>query len=191
MRRALCVGIDEYEFGPLNGCVNDAQRMKLVLEANHDAAPNFECRILTAPKGGRKDVITRPILRDYLQRLFKDPADVALFHFSGHGTINNLDGFLVTQDAKKYDEGVGMADVLKLANDSKAREVVILLDCCFSGQLGNPPAIDNMKSSLREGISILTAGRGDQVSVETGGAAFSPRWWWMRWKAVLRTFSVQ
>jgi hypothetical protein len=169
MRRALCVGIDEYEFGPLNGCVNDAQRMKLVLEANHDAAPNFECKILTAPKGGRKDVITRPILRDYLQRLFKDPADVALFHFSGHGTINNLDGFLVTQDAKKYEEGVGMADVLKLANDSKAREVVILLDCCFSGQLGNPPALDNMKSSLREGISILTAGRGDQVSVETGG----------------------
>lgn len=169
MRRALCVGIDEYEFGPLDGCVNDAQRMKLVLETNHDAAPNFECKILTAPKGGRKDAITRPILRDYLQRLFKDPADVALFHFSGHGTINNLDGFLVTQDAKKYDEGVGMADVLKLANDSKAREVVILLDCCFSGQLGNPPALDNMKSSLREGISILTAGRGDQVSVETGG----------------------
>jgi hypothetical protein len=169
MRRALSVGIDEYDFGPLNGCVNDAQRMKAVLEKHHDGSPNFDCKALTAPQGGRKDVITRAILRDYLQRLFKDPADVALFHFSGHGTINNLDGFLVTQDAKKYDEGVGMAEILKLANDSKTKDVVILLDCCFSGQLGNPPAVDNSKAILREGISILTAGRGDQVSVEAGG----------------------
>jgi hypothetical protein len=168
MRRALCIGIDEYAFGPLNGCVNDAQRMNAVLERNQDSSPNFDCKTLIAPHG-QSDAVTRTILREHLQRLFKDPADVALFHFSGHGTINNLDGYLVTQDAKKYDEGVAMGDILRLANDSKAREVVILLDCCFSGQLGNPPAIDNTKSSLREGISILTAGRGDQVSVETGG----------------------
>jgi uncharacterized caspase-like protein len=98
-----------------------------------------------------------------------DPADAALLHFSGHGTINNLDGYLVTQDAKKYDDGVAMSDFLKLANDSKVAEVVLLLDCCFSGNLGNVPAVDNSKSLLREGVSILTAGRGDQPSVETGG----------------------
>ena len=53
--------------------------------------------------------------------------------------------------------------------DARANEVVILLDCCFSGALGNPPAVDNTRSLLREGISILTASRGDQPSVETGG----------------------
>jgi uncharacterized caspase-like protein len=113
--------------------------------------------------------VTRAALREQLQLLFNDPADVALFHFSGHGTINNLDGYLVTQDAVKYDEGVAMSEVLKLANESKAKEVVVLLDCCFSGQLGNPPVVDNTKALLREGISILTAGRGNQPSVETGG----------------------
>ena len=169
MRRALCVGIDEYGFGPLNGCVNDAQRMKAVLEKHHDGSPNFDCRTLLAPQGAGSTLVTRPVLRDHLGRLFRDPADVALFHFSGHGTINNLDGYLVTQDSKRYDEGVAMNDVLKLANDSKAKEVVVLLDCCFSGHLGNPPVIDNTKALLREGISILTAGRGDQVSVEAGG----------------------
>jgi len=143
--------------------------MMVVLEKQQDGSPNFECKTLLAPQGAPHTVVTRAILRDHLQRLFKDPADVALFHFSGHGTINNLDGYLVTQDAKKYDEGIPMSDVLKLANDSRAKEVVILLDCCFSGQLGNPPAIDNTKAILREGISILTAGRGDQVSVEAGG----------------------
>jgi hypothetical protein len=143
--------------------------MKQVLDTQQDGAPNFESKALIAPAGGSNDVVTRPILRDHLQRLFKDPADVALLHFSGHGTINNLDGYLVTQDATQYDEGVPMSDVLKFANESRAREVVILLDCCFSGQLGNLPVIDNTKAVLREGISILTAGRGDQVSVEAGG----------------------
>lgn len=83
MRRALCVGIDEYGFGALNGCVNDAQRMKAVLERQQDGSPNFDCKTLTAPQGGGDDIVTRTILRDNLQRLFKDPTDVALFHFSG------------------------------------------------------------------------------------------------------------
>lgn len=169
MRRALCVGIDEYAFGGLHGCANDAMRVEAVLSKHHDGSPNFDCKTLVAPSGAGSGVVTRAVLRDQLDKLFKDPAEVALFHFSGHGTVNNLDGYLVTQDAKKYDEGVAMSDVLKFANDSRASEVVILLDCCFSGNLGNPPALDNSKALLREGISILTAGRSDQPSVETGG----------------------
>jgi len=169
MRRALCVGIDQYGFEPINGCVNDALRMTAVLEKHQDSSPNFDCRTLVAPRGGSDHTVTCAVLADHIEQLFKDPADVALFHFSGHGTINNLDGYLVTQDAKKYSEGVAMSHVLKLANESKAREVVILLDCCYSGQLGNLPAVDNSKIFLREGISILTAGRGNQVSVEAGG----------------------
>lgn len=169
MRRALCVGIDEYPSGTLRGCVSDAERIATVLAANHDGSPNFDCKTLTAPVGAGANLITRTVLREAIERLFRDQADVALLHFSGHGTVNNLDGYLVTQDARKYDEGVAMNEVLKLANDSKAAEVVIFLDCCFSGTLGNPPAVDNAKALLREGISILTASRGDQPSVETGG----------------------
>lgn len=169
MRRALCVGIDQYEAVSLYGCVSDATRMDAVLRRHQDGSPNFDCRLITAPLGARIDVVTRRILREHLEQLFRVPADIALLHFSGHGTVNNLDGYLVTQDAKQYDEGVPMTEVLKLANDSKAGEVVILLDCCFSGSLGNPPAVDNAKALLREGVSILTASRGDQPSVETGG----------------------
>ncbi len=169
MRRALCVGIDEYHSGPLQGCVSDAERIAAVLETNYDGTPNFDCRTLTAPLGKGLNVVTRTVLRERIESLFRDQADVALLHFSGHGTINNLDGYLVTQDARKYDEGVAMGEVLKRANDSKAAEVVIFLDCCFSGALGNTPTIDNTKALLREGVSILTASRGDQPSVESGG----------------------
>lgn len=167
MRRALCVGIDEYPFGSLSGCVSDANRMAEVLTRDSSGNPNFDCRTLAAPVGSPHDTVTRSSLRAAIDSLFRDPADVALLHFSGHGTANNLDGFLVTQDAKTYDEGVSMADVLKLANASKVGEIVIMLDCCYSGNLGSVPGIDNSRALLREGISILTAGRGDQPSVET------------------------
>ena len=170
MRRALCVGIDQYTFGALRGCVGDADRMFGLLAKHEDGTPNFECKKLVAPDGSANDIVTRAKLKQAVEQLFKDKAEVALLHFSGHGTENNLGGYLVTQDAKSYDEGVAMGDVLKLANDSKADEVVIFLDCCHSGNIGNVPAIDNTKAVLREGVSILTASRGDQVSVETNGA---------------------
>ena len=174
MRRALCIGIDEYSVGNLQGCVNDARRVAEVLATHHDGSPNFDCRTLTAPIGSGVAIGTRVSLRKAIDELFRSKADVALLHFSGHGTVNNLDGYLVTQDAKKYDEGVAMGEVLKWANESKASEVVILLDCCFSGGLGNAPAIDNSKAILREGVSILTASRADQPSVEVeGGGVFT------------------
>ena len=56
--------------------------------------------------------------------------------------MNDLGGYLVTQDATQYDEGVALQEVLKLANDSKVHEVVVLLDSCFSGAMGNVPVID-------------------------------------------------
>jgi uncharacterized caspase-like protein len=169
MRRALCVGIDAYPFGALRGCVSDAERMAVLLAKHEDGTPNFECKLLVAPDPGATDVVSRSKLRQAIDSLFKDKAELALLHFSGHGTENNLDGYLVTQDAARYDEGVAMGDVLKMANDSKADEVVIFLDCCRAGNMGNIPTIDNTKAMLRAGISILTASRGDQASVETAG----------------------
>lgn len=169
MRRALCVGVDSYPFGALHGCVSDAERLVSLLSRHQDGTPNFECKKLVAPDGGATDIVTRPKLKQAVEQLFRDNAEVALLHFSGHGTENNLGGHLVTQDAESYDEGLSMGDVLKMANDSKADEVVVLLDCCHAGRLGQIPALNNDAALLREGVSIITASRGDQPSVEVGG----------------------
>ena len=169
MRRALCVGIDNYEFGPLRGCMSDARCMAEVLSRHEDGSPNFSCNVVVAPDGGSEDDVTSAILRKRIHQLFKYPADVALLHFSGHGTFNDLDGYLVTQDAHEYHEGVAMTEVLKMANASRASEVVIFLDCCHSGQFGQVPVVDNSKAILREGVSVLAASRGDEPSVEVAG----------------------
>lgn len=165
MRRALIVGIDEYSFAPLAGCVTDAETIGEFLARNYDGSPNFDVRLLTAPG----DTVTRAGLRQAIEELFKHEADIALLYFSGHGTENNLGGYLVTPDAAAYDEGVALTDVLTWANGSKVREVLILLDCCHSGALGAIPTIDNEKAHLREGVSILTASRSTQAAMESAG----------------------
>ncbi len=168
MRRALIVGIDDYSDTPLSGCVNDANKIAEMLRKNHDGSQNFECKVMTAP--GEK--VQKATLKKNIQELFAHEADVALLFFAGHGTVNNLGGYLVTQDAAQYDEGVSMQDVLSLANQSPVHEVVIILDCCHSGALGAVPALGNSNdlAHLRQGVSVLTASRDSQPSVEENGS---------------------
>jgi hypothetical protein len=167
MRRALCVGIDGYPFGALQGCVADAIEMSRLLERNDDGSLNFDVRLVTAPQ----DVVTRATLRESITLLFSQPAEVALFYFSGHGSENDLGGYLMTTDAEAYDEGVPMGDVITLANKSSVTEVVIILDCCHSGHLGNIPGPSdaNAKVEIREGVSILTASRSSEPAMESKG----------------------
>jgi hypothetical protein len=121
-----------------------------------------------------KDEVTRDCLRENLQELLTGQSDLAFFYFAGHGTENNLGGYLVTQDASRYDLGVPMTDVLSLANKSGAREVVVVLDCCHSGALGQIPAIDNTTVMLREGLSVLSACRSNESAEEkNGGGVFT------------------
>jgi len=165
MKRALIVGIDKYPGCPLYGCVNDAQKIKGVLSRNYDGTLNFQCEILTAPPTN----ITRPILRQKISELFRHHADVAFLHFSGHGTINSLGGYLVTPDYSEFDVGVPMTEVLVMANKSPVGEIVITLDCCHSGTFGTTPEISNDKIILSEGISVITATRSGQEALEEGG----------------------
>ena len=165
MRRALIVGIDDYPEVPLTGCVNDARKILNVLSRNEDGTPNFDCRMLLAPSGD----VTRHVLRENIKDLFQHEAEVSLFYFSGHGTVNNLGGYLVTQDYETYDEGVPMSEIIILANKARIREVVIILDCCHSGALGEIPTISEDHVLLRQGISVLTASGAMQAASEVGG----------------------
>jgi uncharacterized caspase-like protein len=165
MRRALLVGIDDYPSAPLAGCVNDAEAMERLLRRHDDGGVNFDTQLLTSDQ----ERVTRARLREAIDELFADPAEAALLYFSGHGTENDLGGYLVTSDADLYDEGVSLTDVLALANRAThIKEVAIIVDSCHSGWLGTVPAIDNAHASLREGLSILSASRSSQAALEEG-----------------------
>ncbi len=166
MRKALVVGINDYPNAPLRGCVNDAISIGKVFETHGDGAPNFGIKLLTSPS----ESITRPTLKAEIEALFAGDPDVALLYFSGHGVITSLGGYIVTTDFKRYDEGVSMDDILNLANHSRAKDKIIILDCCHSGALGSPTTSGSNVAQLSEGLSVLTASRDSESALEINGS---------------------
>lgn len=166
MRKALIVGINAYPSSPLSGCVNDATTIATLLETHGDGSPNFSVRLMTCPS----TEITRSVLRGAIELLFSGDSDMALLFFAGHGYIKSTGGYLVTADAEKYDEGVSMDDVLALANTSKAKNKVVMLDCCHSGAMGSPTLGSNTIAQLSEGLSVLTASRDSEGALERNGS---------------------
>lgn len=166
LRKALIVGINNYPTSPLNGCVKDAVEMATVLERDADGSPNFSVRLLTEPA----DTITRGSLRQHIEQLFEGPSDVALFYFSGHGMVNSSGGLIVTPDHSAGDEGISMDQILNWANRSRAREKVIILDCCHSGQFASPALDGGDVARLGDGLTVLTASRASEYAMERGGS---------------------
>lgn len=178
MKKALIVGIDHYNesIGKLTSAVNDAKKMDNILSTHvscqGDQEKNFSCRIIVSTENAKeKDQITRTLLKEAIDDLFKDETvDVALLYFSGHGYENSLGGYLVTQDARQYDEGVSFNDIMVYANNSKIKEIIIILDCCMSGNLGNIPIPNVQRATIKNGISILTSSTKGQESFGVNGA---------------------
>lgn len=161
MRKALVVGINNYPTAPLRGCINDASAFANTIEKNGDGSPNFAVRLET-------DVPTKSSLKTMIKELFEGDSDIALLYFSGHGFFNELGGFIVTPDHQQNDEGVSMDEILVLANKSKAKDKIIILDCCNSGAFGSP-AITGNQAQIIEGVVILTASKSTESAVEVNG----------------------
>jgi hypothetical protein len=171
MKRALIVGIDDYPTAPLHVCVQDARRIGALLALNGDSSRNFDCELLCSGNG---IAITRKLLWDRIEHLLSPKASSAFFYFSGHGSINLLGGYLITQDGTKDSPGIAFHDLIQMVQRSAVPEITLVIDCCYSGELGNTTGANTELAVLREGVSILTASTPAQVSM-TGfnGSVFS------------------
>lgn len=164
MKRALLVGIDSYDnFSPLGGCVNDVNALEPLLARSEDNSPNFNCQKRTSDI----ERVERRKLLQAIDALLAPGADVALFYFAGHGAESDNDVTLVTQDGDSNDYGVSLSTILGKVQSSSIREVVVMLDCCFSGGAGGVPQLGDNVSVLRSGVSLLTASRSDQTAAES------------------------
>lgn len=167
MRKALIVGINYYEhINPLFGCVDDAHSVKAVLDRHGDGAINFDSLLLTGTGPG--DIVSRANLKDHISNLFNSDSSVALFYFAGHGHIEASGGYLVATDSERGDEGVSLAEILTLANASRAANKIIILDSCHSGIAGTSPLNQNL-AALSEGLTVLTASTAEQYATEENG----------------------
>ena len=159
VKKALIVGIDEYPNAPLKGCINDANAVAELLRTNGDGSPNFDVSL-------KLNVKTKAEFLDLIEDLFSGDADASLLYFSGHGSEA---GHLVTPDYRGKDLGVLMTEVLGCANNSKCKNKIIILDCCYYGKFGESSTTQSNESILGEGVTIMTASSRDQVSMEHGG----------------------
>lgn len=167
MRKALCVGIDSYKnVGDLYGCVNDANSVKTALERNGDGTLNFAVKLMCATS--EKSYITRTELKDAIEELFSSEAEVAVFYYSGHGSIDLVGGYLCTSEIERPDEGLSLNEVMGFASKSKAQNKIIILDSCFSGAIADPVEMPNY-SILHNGTTILAACGKDEYATEEKG----------------------
>lgn len=168
MRKALVVGIDYYEkVSQLSGCVNDAHDVKNVLERHADGSVNFGVKLMTATSV--REAIKRIQLKEAIRELFADDSEIALLYYAGHGFIESSWGYLCPSDCESGDDGVPLYEIVKMANESQARNKVIILDSCHSGIAGtnaNKPEI----AELSDGMTILTASTAEQYASEENGA---------------------
>lgn len=166
MRKALLIGINDYPDNlRLNGCIADIHALKAAIERHGNGEKNFGIKLL-------ENVQTSYEVMSNIQDLFNGDADIALLYFSGHGYINSVGAEIVTpEDIKNknsYHKGVQMKEIMEIANKSKIKNKIIILDCCHSGEIGKFN-ITNSGSMLNEGVSILTACREDEYACEAGG----------------------
>lgn len=170
MKKALVIGIDNYSGAPLHGCVNDAVAVANTLERNGDGSLNFSIKLLTS----NDRAVNCDVLHESVEELFKGEAETALLYFAGHGLINELGaGHIVAQDGRKGALGLSLQDLLNNANQAypRIKSSIIILDSCYSGNLGEVPSVDSSgnNSIIGNGVTILTACHRSQTAKEFNG----------------------
>ena len=170
--RALIIGINSYDnIKNLFACVADAKAMEKALTWHKNGKLNYSCKTwLDRTDHGER--ITRANLRTACRELFEHFKGDVLFYFSGHGILSDTGGLLCTTDAEANDYGVHMQEIVDIANMSSVNDIILLLDCCHSGNIGNPALLQGGKNplaTLRENMTVIAASQGTEVSVEAGG----------------------
>ncbi|WP_051077092.1 caspase family protein [Scytonema hofmannii] len=179
---ALLIGVSEYGQGltPLHGAVKDVEAMQQVLQ--HQEMGNFdEVMSLLNP-----DPLA---MMEAIESLFSGRAkdDLVLLFFSGHGIKDeNFKLYFATGITRKSQTGelvkataVPASFIHDMMNNSRSKQQVVILDCCFSGAFARGlSAKDDGSVTIKailggEGGAVLTSSTSTQLSFEQQGGDLS------------------
>ncbi|MBE9059877.1 caspase family protein [cf. Phormidesmis sp. LEGE 11477] len=146
-RDALVVGINQYQALPaLSASAADAEAVAARLQAQGEFRVQRLPEVIKQkrPVVGQRSGLTTQMLESALIKLFKPkgksiPA-TALFYFSGHGLQREAgiqEGYLATSDTNpgQGNFGISLDWLRRLLQNSPVRQIVVILDCCHSGEL--------------------------------------------------------
>ncbi len=170
---AVLVGINHYDdpfIASLKVCVDDVTAIQQALAGRYQAA-----RLLTDATPDR--LPTRANILGELSVVAQAASedDLLLFYFSGHGTAEGGESYLLAQDTRLSaldTTAVAMRDVRRYIEKSPAHAKVIVLDACHSGaSIGKAeptmtPEFIQRVFEEAEGIAVLASCKQGQQSWE-------------------------
>ncbi|MCW5314416.1 hypothetical protein GTQ43_11535 [Nostoc sp. KVJ3] len=178
-RDALVVGINMYDrLKSLNAPAADAEAIAQILQQYGE----FQVTRLPAVKDkenetiriGKQTKVSLTQLERAIVQLFKPdgkPPDTALLYFSGHGLRKNLgiqEGFLATSevnpDAGNW--GLSLQWLRRLLQESEVRQQIVILDCCYSGEVLNFAEADPGDRGKGRDRCFIAASRDFEVAFE-------------------------
>lgn len=161
---ALLIGVSEYGNGlqPLPAAPNDVAALKKVLEDSKMAGFD-EVKDIINPTHAK---MAREIELWFQSR---EPEDLVLLFFSGHGVKDDSrELYFASRDTEKVRDSllISTATSARFVSERirrcKARQLILILDCCFSGAFGDLVGRDGGEIDLQdqlgaEGRVVLTS----------------------------------
>ncbi|MEH2258532.1 nSTAND1 domain-containing NTPase [Nostoc sp.] len=178
-RDALVVGINTYDrLKSFNAPAADGEAIAQILQQYGE----FRVTRLPAVKDkenetiriGKQTKVSLTQLERAIVQLFKPdgkPPDTALLYFSGHGLRKNLgiqEGYLATSevnpDAGNW--GLSLQWLRRLLQESEVRQQIVILDCCYSGEVLNFAEADPGDRGKGRDRCFIAASRDFEVAFE-------------------------
>ncbi|MEI2577242.1 nSTAND1 domain-containing NTPase [Scytonema sp. PRP1] len=186
-RDALVVGINSYinKRMTLKAPAKDAEAIAQLLEQYGDfkvkRLPEVTDKENNTIKVGEKTDVTKAQLQKAIVQLFKPegkPPDTALLYFSGHGLreiIGIEEGYLATSDVNPDlgNWGVRLKWLRELLQESPVRQQILILDCCYSGQVLNFAEADPGNRGEGRDRCFIAASREYEKAYEEIGNQYS------------------
>ncbi|MEH1966148.1 nSTAND1 domain-containing NTPase [Nostoc sp.] len=178
-RDALVVGINTYDrLKSLNAPAADGEAIAQILQQ----CGEFQVTRLPAVKDkenqtiriGKQTKVSLTQLERAIVQLFKPdgkPPDTALLYFSGHGLRKNLgiqEGFLATSEVNPDtgNWGLSLQWLRRLLQESEVRQQIVILDCCYSGEVLNFAEADPGDRGKGRDRCFIAASRDFEVAFE-------------------------
>ncbi len=176
-RYALCVGIGQYTNlpnGNLRYAIADAQAIADVLR--HPERGTFQVTLLTEPSQ-----TTRQALVEALDQILNAPQlkaeDIVVIYLSCHGSVYGKGNtfYLLPSDAMLEEDSfpkkttvIDIHDLAKIISGTRVKNILLLLDACFSGGAGVTLQYLNLGLDLspETNLFIIGAARHDQVALQ-------------------------
>ncbi|MCC6862683.1 MAG: SUMF1/EgtB/PvdO family nonheme iron enzyme [Bryobacterales bacterium] len=172
-RRAILIGSSQFpadpKLPPLRCPDNDVEGLRRLLCS--DAQGGYYREVVPLPNKPHYEVLKA--VNVALRRANKD--DFVLIYYSGHGKLDRAGRLYLAASNTEGDAlestSVPVAAILDYVRLSNCRNVGLILDCCYSGAVGDSIFKGGVEEQLQQasssaGIYILTASTSVQVAEE-------------------------